>query len=94
MLEINCDAGFASERIEIHVAHINYLYDAGLLGKPLEAVETFLFIPFPLLCHKEENEFGAVGFVCFDPLLEASFNCWEGTKHRKRLHPRRGKGCC
>lgn len=52
MLEINCDAGFANERIEIHVVHINYLYDAGLLGKPLEAVETFIFIPFLLLCLK------------------------------------------
>lgn len=53
MLEINCGAGFANERIEIHVVHINYLCGAGLLGKLLEAVETFIFIPFPLLCLKE-----------------------------------------
>lgn len=52
MLEINCDAGFANERIEIHVVHINYLCNASHLGKLLEAVETFIFIPFPLLCLK------------------------------------------
>lgn len=55
MPEINCDAGFANERIEIHVVHINYLCDAGRLGKPLEAVGTFIFIPFLLLHLKEEN---------------------------------------
>lgn len=52
MLEINCDAGFANDRIEIRVVHINELCDAGLLGEPLEAVETFIFIAFLLLCLK------------------------------------------
>lgn len=56
------DAGFANERIEIHVVHINYLGDA---GKPLEAGETFIFILLLLLCLNSENEFGAVGLGWF-----------------------------
>ena len=48
MLEINHDAGFANERTEIHVVHVNDVCSAGLLGKPLEAVETIYSIPVAL----------------------------------------------
>lgn len=52
MLEINCHAGFANERVEIHVLHANDLCGAGCLGKLLEAVDTFVLILFPFLCLK------------------------------------------
>lgn len=60
------DAGFANERIGIHVVHVNYLGDAGFLG------ETFLFIPLLLVCLNSEKEFGAVGLGWFF-LLEIPF---------------------
>lgn len=53
------DAGFANERIGIHVVHVNYSGDAGFPG------ETFLFIPLLLLCLNSEIEFGALRLSWF-----------------------------
>lgn len=56
------DAGFANERIGIHVVHVNYLGDAGFLG------ETFVFIPLLLFCLDSEKEVWCCGIgVVFPP---------------------------